>query len=33
MAMILTTCTVGKAKDVNGVEITPEVDFNIGATK
>ncbi|KAE9396845.1 cytochrome P450 [Gymnopus androsaceus JB14] len=30
MAMILATCNIGKAKDANGVEITPEVNFNVG---
>lgn len=33
IATILTTCTIGKAKDVNGAEITPEVDLNIGFVK
>lgn len=33
MAMILATCKVGKAKDANGTEITPEVKFDIGFVK
>lgn len=33
MAMILTTCTIRKAKDANGVEITPDIDFDIGIVK
>jgi len=30
MAMILATCKIGKAKDANGMEITPEVEFDSG---
>ncbi|KAF9018169.1 cytochrome P450 [Hymenopellis radicata] len=30
MAMILATCSIKKAIDADGVEITPEVDFTIG---
>ncbi|KAE9405300.1 cytochrome P450 [Gymnopus androsaceus JB14] len=30
IAMILATCKIGKAKDANGMEITPEVAFDSG---
>ncbi|KAE9405310.1 cytochrome P450 [Gymnopus androsaceus JB14] len=30
MAMILATCKIGKAKDANGMEITPAVEFDSG---
>lgn len=33
IAMILATCKIEKAKDANGMEITPEIDFNIGFVK
>lgn len=33
MAIILSTCTIRKAKDESGADIVPDVDFNIGIVK